>query len=72
MKLGALALHCMGYLSKPPINATGFGGKGGGSMNMAYPSNPACLCIVNASLEYCSRSDEIPSAFEYLKGYVSV
>ena len=27
---GALALRCMGYLSRPPINSTGFRGNGGG------------------------------------------
>ena len=30
IKLGTLALCYIGYLSRPPINATGFRGNGGG------------------------------------------
>ncbi|CAG8745384.1 3603_t:CDS:2, partial [Gigaspora rosea] len=40
-----------------------FVGKKEESMNVVYPSNPACLYVMDASLEYYSRSDGIPSVF---------
>lgn len=44
-------------------------------MNMVHPSNPDCLCVVDAygiaPFGHYSQSDGIPSVFEHVKKHVS-